>query len=211
MSIITDALKKAEHDRELKAKRVREETAAVGILTEEEKPAPVFSDQTSTVETQTEKNNVSVETKPSFFQAHSGLASRQFKEILILVAIGIGCFAVLFLLPAWPSLTNHFSITWKPFQNGKAFQVGSLGGVLQGGVSAVPVSSSNQESRAVARLPFVLSGISVLGEDRYTVINNKILQEGDSIDGAFVRQIMDREVILETRNGEIKLKFPSKS
>ena len=59
------------------------------------------------------------------------------------------------------------------------------------------------------KLPFTLSGISAWGPDRYAIVNGAIVQEGDSVGGALVKQILGREVILETRNGEVKLKITS--
>ena len=48
-----------------------------------------------------------------------------------------------------------------------------------------------------------------MGSDRYALVNGQIVQAGDSIDGAHVKEILDREVVLETRAGEIRLKIQS--
>ncbi len=57
--------------------------------------------------------------------------------------------------------------------------------------------------------PYVLSGVSIFGNERYAVINGRIVTIGDSIDGAYVKEIMDRNVVIETKTSEIKLKLPA--
>ena len=78
-----------------------------------------------------------------------------------------------------------------------------------GGRTNVPGAASRTIDMVGVNLPFTLTGISVQGSDRYAIINGEIVQEGNSIDGAHVKEILDREVVLETRAGEIKLKIPS--
>ncbi len=57
-------------------------------------------------------------------------------------------------------------------------------------------------------LSFALSGISAFDNKHYAVINGTVLQAGDLVDGAVVKDITDNEAILETRAGELRLKIP---
>lgn len=208
MSIITDALKKAERERELNAKRPLEEAAQV--IPPEMKPQELSSRQMDAVTLEPSTGTV----LPPRENKVRGRKPFQFlslqpKEVLILVGMILSLVFVFILLPRWPSTDKNLSVIWRPADRGGFFRVNSAGGVLRSGLRVAPPSREGSEDSRFIKLPFSLSGISVLGENRYAVINNRIVQEGDAIDGALVKQILDREVVIETRSGDIKLKFTS--
>jgi hypothetical protein len=76
---------------------------------------------------------------------------------------------------------------------------------------AVPQQYAFQPAPYVqsTNMPYLLSGISVSEDDRYAVVNGQIVTEGDLVDGAYVKQILERDVVLDTKTSEIKLKLPS--
>ena len=193
MSIITDALKKAEYERELRAKQAPEKST-VDVLLEQTEDLETSLAGVGTVPSEREDIVIPSTSTPTLGRP-SGVSSFRLTEILILVAIFAICFSVLFFLTRWPSVGKKFS--------GDAFiGIGSVGNTSpQGNVS----SSAAQKSR----LPYVLSGISAFEQNRYALINGSIVQQGDSIDGARVKEILEREVILETPLGETRLKIPS--
>lgn len=197
MSIITDALKKAEQEHELKTKQASQEAAVA--LAEELRPSveAVVLEKSEAQETYTE-HTIPVELTNSTSHQPIWFPELQFREVLILGGVAILTFFVLFLLPKWPTLGSNFSLLWRPAQGGSVFQVGTV----------KKAASHGLDNRAIS-LPFQLSGISVAGDNRYALVNGTIVQKGDSIDGTFVKEILDQEVILETRTGEIKLKVSS--
>ncbi|MBI4395388.1 MAG: hypothetical protein HY583_04220 [Candidatus Omnitrophica bacterium] len=202
MSIITDALRRAERERELKAKRASQESVA---LIDEPLVVPQTQDlglsevpkiepEVHQIEPERIIPNVpvrAVSNPPVWF------LELQFREVLILSGVGVLTFFVLFLLPRWPTLGNNLSLVWRPAQSGNVFQVGAIRKA-----SPFHVDSGG----GAVSLPFQLSGVSVSGESRYAIVNGTIVEKGDYIDGAFVKEILDQEVVLETRAGEIKLK-----
>ena len=45
------------------------------------------------------------------------------------------------------------------------------------------------------------------GNNHFAIINGTIVQKGDSIDGAHVKEVLENEAVLETRAGEFRLKI----
>ena len=204
MSIITDALKKAEREREMKTKQTLDESAAVAVE-EESKPAETTQIQLTPVENERIGN-----LPPSARGEKFGLDRFQFsdtrvRDVIIVAGIVFGCLVALALLPRWPSIGRNLSVVWHSGDGASAFRMSPAGTPL--GSGALRMQPAFSEDKSFVQLPFVLSGISALGKDRYAIVNDKIVQQGDSVDGAHVKDILDREVVLETRSGEIKLKI----
>lgn len=206
MSIITDALKKAERERELREKQAAEELSVSSPSQAYEPPS-----------LQTESLNLAESKSIPSVQENQGLSFRAFrssiwwsKEIFLVGGAILFFLFILFALPHWPQVGSDLSIIWRPLRNQSAFRIGSLGPVVpQGSPPPVPSAPASFEGAVATKFPFVLSGISISGDDRYAVVNGAIVQKGDSIDGAHVKEILDREVVLETRSGEIRLRIPS--
>ncbi len=206
MSIITDALKKAEQERELKAKRTAEDTKTVlSNETVEVKPVEVLLEQSHIVETHIEQS-----VHPTGFEGTTSFhkpgwfSSPRFREtamIFLIVGIVVPCLSVLVLLPSWPGLDGNASIVWHSFWNANLFQIPRM--YQQNVLSAKPQNFNGSG----VNLPFSLSGISFQGENRYAIVNGVIVQKGDLIDGGRVKEILGREVTLDTKAGEIKLKL----
>lgn len=197
MSIITDALKKAEQEHELKAKSTSQEAAVALVEDAEASRETAVLDRPEIHETYVE--NI-IPTGPDKAASNRSVwfLELQFREVLILSGVVFLVVFVLFLLPKWPTIGGNFSLLWRPAQGGSVFQVGPI-------IKPVP---RGMDGRTIS-LPFQLSGVSASGNNRYAIVNGTIVQKGDSIDGAFVKEILDQEVILETRAGEIKLKISS--
>ena len=198
MSIITDALKKAEREREFKVKRA----------SEEEKPVELLAAQAGLVEAALEKEKrAPEEIEENPVREENWSLELGVREVLILGVAIFSCILLLFSLPSWPLLGRDLSLAWHPFRSApRIFQLGALGSMYQQGVlktGTVPFADQS------VKLPFVLSGISLQEDARYAIVNGVVVQEGDSVDGAHVKQISDREVVLDTRAGEIRLKIQS--
>ena len=72
----------------------------------------------------------------------------------------------------------------------------------------VPKETVQQEELATGQGPsFVLSGVFFSQDKGYALINNRILKEGDVIDGATVARITLDEVELKTESSTIKLSY----
>lgn len=205
MSIITEALKKAEHERELKAKQGFQEIGSDGVA-DEIKPVEVFLEQSAVVEAEIENSlSESVMSQEPLPQTVM-LSTSQVRDLSILAGVGAICIVALLLLPRWPILGKNFSILWNPFQTTSKWQAGS-GPSISRMISSSLGSSSVSSAGPI--LPFHLSGISIQGNDRVALVNGIIVQKDDWVDGAHVKEILDREVVLETKTGEIKLKISS--
>ncbi len=190
MSIITDALKKAEYERELRTKQASGKSTA-DVLLEQTEDLETSLAGVGTIPSETEDVVFPSRSTPTLSRP-SGVSSFRLTEILILIAIFSICFFVLFFLTRWPSVGKKFS--------GDAFiNVGT----------ASPQGNASSSAVQKSRLPYALSGISAFEQNRYALINSSIVQKGDSVDGARVKEILEREVILETPLGETRLKIPS--
>lgn len=263
MSIITEALKKAERDRALKARRTpqfaTESTTALSAAMESERLVTEFlREREKRLNESALFARVRLETPVLPRSASYGL--RKVSMILIFFAIVSAIILVLYGLTRWPDPTEGPSVLWhqtlapaeseaspKAFLTKEATSSEELtessgtteptqeGDVLTESTvarEAAPVISSVEEVSEIpgtqdtmerpaqelsigptafksAQIPFLLSGISVSGVERYAVINGQIVRVGDWVDGAFVREILDHEAILVTRSGEIKLKLIS--
>ncbi|MBI4358162.1 MAG: hypothetical protein HY584_02585 [Candidatus Omnitrophica bacterium] len=196
LSIITDALKKAERERELKGKEKHASGEAAAILAEEEKAVESFLEQAAREEKETEGKAAFVNAREAAPRASRWLFLSEAQSAALLVAAVFLCAFLFFFLARWPIIGKNALVIWNPLQ-----------------IWNVPGKSAPKPSHPLGEprtdFPFALSGISSTGGERYAIVNGAIVQEGDSIDGAHVIQILDREVVLETRSGEIKLKILS--
>lgn len=197
MSIITDALKKAERDRELKAKQGLQDTAFAGA--NGDNSTATLLAQSDAVEQHIEKSKFEEGIDQAIFRRPDWYQSSQLQVIFLFIAAGLACALVLFALPEWPRIGENFSIVWQPF-NSKSKNHSYTSGL---GVFGKGIRTSVSASQ------FTLSGITSTGNDHFAIVNGTIVQKGGSIDGAYVKDISNQEVILETKNGEIILKIPS--
>ena len=117
MSIITDALKKAERDRELKAKRALQDTA-FAVANGDNSTAMLLA-QSDVVEQDIERNKSEEGIDQAIFRRAGLYWSSQLQAIFLFIAAGLACAFVLFALPKWPRIGENFSIIWQPF-NGKS-------------------------------------------------------------------------------------------
>jgi len=195
MSIITEALRKAEREREEKREEKSEGTTDVLAQTAHEASSPeIASEEPSQAPAQDAEpiplnpslGLVSKISLLSRFVARSW-SLRHTRRMWIMPGIVLLCLFILVVLFRWPKVERA--------------------NILFGRVTK-PATFGSRKSPAV-QLPFVLSGVSIMGTERYGVVNGLVVQAGDSVDGAVVKEITDREVILETRAGEIKLRLPT--
>lgn len=214
MSIITEALKKAEHERELKAKRVSELQEMAAVLVEEEKVIKSLLEKADIPDLESASSQVIVPAESKdidFSKISRPFLSEPWKAGLIIGSLVLSLFA-LYFLPYWPVVGRDFLFIWYLSKNSKAVQTGSAGAVYDKAVHKSYESKSGPVSgfsNYVFRPAFVLSGISMVGKDRYAIINGRIVQRGDLINGAFVKEIAGREVVLETKTGEVTLEISS--
>lgn len=69
-----------------------------------------------------------------------------------------------------------------------------------------PASQEKQEPQANPKPQFILNGIFFSGEEGYALINNQILKEGDTIEGAIVKHISaENGVELDLNGSPVKL------
>ena len=196
MSIITDALKKAERERELKEKEKRASEEVATILAEEEKTVETFLEQSVREEKETEEKTDFAGVREATSGVSHWFSLPEPRNAIFLAGGVFLCVFLFFFLVRWPVLGKNALVIWDPFQIWNVFGKGAPN----------PPRHLGQTS---ASFPYTLSGISSSGGERYAIVNGAIVQEGDSVDGAHVKQILDREVVLETRLGEIKLKILS--
>ena len=230
MSIITDALRKAEEERGRKTKQTVEQVLVQADLEQEELLKRFgYATKPNTAETVLPPESLQIKPPANVFISI-------IQKTLVSVSLISICFLVVYLGPRWLLNPGSFSEDWASFENSAASKIDFLipglmphnrsvisvqetalipsQGII-GEESPVSASGATEGSVPVSALPkepesaYVLSGISVMGSSRYAVVNDSIVQKGDSIDGAYVKEILDREVVLETRSAEIKLKIPS--
>ncbi len=205
MSIITDALKKAEQERDLKAKHAAKMAKVAFIEPERAQSVEVLLEQSHMVETQIEQSiRPAGMSQPDTFKG-PWFSSPQFREVSIIstvVGVIISCLVILLALPHWPGMGKDSSIIWRPFRVVGLFQVPPM---YQQNIFLERLQHSGSENGV--KLPFILTGISAQGNKSYAIVNGVVVQKGDLIDGATVKEILDRGVVLETRAGEIKLKI----
>ena len=72
--------------------------------------------------------------------------------------------------------------------------------------SAELVASAGSPLKAASRAMLVLNGIFFSQDEGYALINNHIVKEGDTVDGALVKRIGVDEVELEVNGSSLKLK-----
>ena len=78
---------------------------------------------------------------------------------------------------------------------------------------AQEISSPGKDKASVlqeAPLALALTGVFFSGKEGYALINNQILREGDTVDGAVVTRVSVEEVDLKYRDSEIRLPTHSK-
>jgi hypothetical protein len=223
MSIITDALRKAEEKRGFKPKHAVEKVLIQADLDQEELLKRFGYEKSNAEET------VSL-SKPLHIKPPVNIFVSVLQKTLISLSLILVCFFVVYLGPRWLLNPGSFSEDLSFFKSGAIFQIdlsipekptSEISPVINPVTEEAVFASSQNEikqkdlvsvpDQIVAGDPestYILSGISIMGKDRYAVINGAIVQKGESIDGAYVKDILDREVILETRSAEIKLKIP---
>ncbi|OGW86148.1 MAG: hypothetical protein A3C35_06425 [Omnitrophica bacterium RIFCSPHIGHO2_02_FULL_46_11] len=214
MSIITEALRKAEREHELKAKRALQEAASG--LADPGKSQNVLLAQSEAVEHHIQQSVLQEEVSQAVFRRPAWYWSSRLQAVF-LAALGVlVCAFILTILPKWPQIGNNFSIVWQPSVEKGSSQISiSEQGVFSGTVGAFSqgngsrTQKSELQGKNMPTSQFVLSGISVMGNDHYAIVNGTIVQKGDSIDGAYVKDVFNQEVILQIKDGEIKLKIPS--
>ena len=205
MSIITDALRKAERERylqdEISAESAQSRTALEAVRESDR----MVSEALASLERR--RKEMEAQTRPqvpeqnaAFFLGSSRTRS-QSRDVLTFVAIAGAIAFVLYWIPRWPTTYKFASPTrTNAFHMEEVLAPAPIESLWKDVGSPFGVEGERQT------IPFVLSGISAFGDERYAFINGKILGVGDFIDGAFVKSILDHEVVLETKTGEIKLK-----
>ncbi len=183
MSIITDALKKAEQDRELKLQPQTEETPVpqtIPLPEQEDLSAQILSESVLA-------QKLELKTEPQIPDLVTVVEDTPKRRYSLALSIGvISLFVLAFLI--FPKQST-----------------------------VVTPASGKNHSAALAqfpkipsiKLPYVLSGISKVDNNYYAIINGIIVQPGETIDGALVKEINDREATLETRSGKIILSITS--
>ncbi len=190
MSIITDALRKAEQDREFKTKQAAADSALT-VLLEEPITVPDYARQMAELVEEEITEKKAVTDHDATFKLRSilrilGIAVALFISVLSLIAV------VFFIYNLVINL-----ITLKPSRNTSL----TIPINMQPLIKPLPHSGQNSQSG------FALSGVTHVGDDFYAIINGTIVQKGDTIAGAKVKEIFERDVVLETRSGEVKLKI----
>lgn len=211
MSLITDALKRAERDRGQKLREKVEEVHAASVA-QEAHPPRILEEEEVLVEQKLKSAVPPVwpSSETAFKPQMPSLIWPQFSWRTANVFVLRGAFVVslaalvvfLFMIFKWepPEQTTVASVSLPALSR-------------PSGVSTVPVSKKGFfQKHAPARpgqaFSYALSGISTFDDKHYAIINGLVLQAGDSVDGAMVKDITDREAILETRAGELKLRIP---
>lgn len=69
-----------------------------------------------------------------------------------------------------------------------------------------PITSAVTKTKQ-AMSPFVISGIFMDGEKGTAIINNRVVEVGDQVDGATVKDITLNTVVMETEDKTITLKY----
>ena len=129
MSIITDALRKAERERGLRYKRTSEEAAAI-VTGEEVKPATeTFVEQANLMEmdvaetiARAQAQSESKVVRETTFFAPAWFSSKRFQEVLISAATVFICLAALSLFSHRRAIGKNLLFLWHPFQITKMFQ-----------------------------------------------------------------------------------------
>ncbi len=70
-----------------------------------------------------------------------------------------------------------------------------------------PALTSAVTKTKQAMSPFVISGIFMDGEKGTAIINNRVVEIGDQVDGATVKDITLNTVVMETEEKTITLKY----
>jgi len=187
MSIITDALKKAESERELKGKHLAAELAPIAAAEEKLVSSVTESILPDQIKIESEKPIPEIQKFP--------INRRPIWENPVLIIASI--FVLFFLI--------FLVFSFIPKKAILIVQSNKDGGDQKQIIRSV---SRSIESSPIA-MPYVLSGVSKLGSAQYAIINGMIVQKGESIDGAFVSEISERKVTLETKAGKIQLKIQS--
>ena len=204
MSIISDALKKAERERELKAKQAQE--GVPGSEAEQGKLVDSLSSQAELVEEEIKRKADSELEAMRPLLGPRRVWLRRFLELMILLGVVSLVVAVLFVLPFWPGPRKNSS----PDANLLSRANRPFGG------AEAPGRDEKRSGRNIhlpigrgVSFPFVLSGISVQGKDRYAVVNDAIVQEGDFVNGVRVKSITAEEVTLAAANEDLTLRIPA--
>ncbi len=198
MSIITDALKKAERDR---GQKLGEKAGEIPVasLKETMKPSQVLEEEEKLLEENLTKMTSRAGT-PFFAWPHFSWREANVFVVRGTLVIGFAVLVVfLFLTFRWEASDHMVASVSLP-----TVQVPSGGKT----VSAATKTFFPKRQAAQPTLSYTLTGISTFDDKHYAIINGLVLQTGDSVDGAVVKDITDREAILETRAGELRLRIP---
>jgi hypothetical protein len=188
VSIITEALKRAEEDKVIKEKEAAE-LALSGIALEAAKESEVV------VQEHIEERRPAPE--PVAASGTSRFLNR-LGQPAVIGGLLLLAFLALWAIPQWPMNGGGLSLKWNPFGGAQTVTNASIERTETATIAA---------PETAAPLPYVLTGITVVDGDRFALVNDQIVTVGDSVDGAFITEILDREVVLETRAGEIRLKI----
>ena len=210
MSIITEALKKVERHRKQKELQKAQKAGTQGAKTDDK------SKETSEGVIQSIVGAILGQRRQatSYVNPQGGglTVAQPFsfpfwsdQEMLVLSSIVFFIAFVLFLLPRWPTVHDEYTIEWRLFS--KPIEWSFFSNPLSSTNVVLDRASGKDVDRMKSR--FRLSGISEFGGGRYAVIDNKIVQENGTINGALVKTISNTDVTLETRTREIKLKLYS--
>lgn len=198
MSIITDALKKAERDRGGKLHEKMEEIHAAS-LAKEVKPSQILEEEEKLLEESLAEAASRAKTFSFVWPRFSWHETNVFVVRGALVAGFAVLVVFLFLTFRWEASDQMVASVSLP-----TVQVSSAAKP-----AAVPRKTFFGKRQPVRpTLSYALTGISTFDDKHYAIINGIVLQAGDSVDGAVVKDITDREAILETRAGELRLRIP---
>ena len=210
MSIITDALKKAERDRGQKLRDKIEEVHAASV-SEPVKAPQILEQEEALVENELAEAHTHFRTSSTAFQPKSPLFSwPQFSwretNVFVLSGAFVVCFAALvvflFVIFKWES-TDQMTVASVSLP---ASSVAPVSKPVPGIKKATFPKRAPSASRTT--LSYALTGISAFDNKHYAVVNGVVLKPGDSVDGAIVKDITDQEAVLETRAGELRLRIP---
>lgn len=252
MSIITDALRKAEEER-WKTKQTVEK-----VLVQADFEQAELLKRFGYAKPEIVQEEATASSKPLRIKVPKNVFVSLLQKIFVAFSLIFVCFLVVYLGPRWLINPGSFSEDWAILKSTVVSKINSLvpgsftqetPSVASGkGIFFMPFQTEVKKEEVPVSVPiaveetiqgtqpvsipgvnvsvpvvnipapvvvkepeptYVLSGISVTGGDHYAVVNGSIVQKGDSIDGAYVKDVLDREVVLETRTAEIKLKLPT--
>ena len=213
MSIISEALKKAEQERIAKGKSsFTGERAGYGTGS--------LTDQLAAIEVDVTKRILASQIQYGDLKPkHFFFLWEFWKAFLFLGVIVLLCLT-LFLLPRWPSLAEkNSSDIWQSSTETVSSQAISANVSpeipaatsdkmpVQENSSSPEAGKSEENTPPVPVNPYVLTGLSVSGKDHYAIVNRLVVKVGDLIGQAHVKSIENGQVVLDTDTGEVTLQM----